>query len=156
MLEKSLTEAVVTKRISPDGTALTVFTLAAGTTDVTSQIVDTAGYEGVRFLIGWGAIVGGAVTSIKARQGQLSNMSDAADLTGTAQTIADTDDNKVTIVDIWRPLERYVDLSIDRGTANATIDFILVELYGTRKQPVTQDSTVQGSEIFASPEEGTA
>lgn len=153
MEQQHITPHIVTKRLKADGTN---FVVAAGAADVTSEAVDTQGYEGVRFMIGFGAIVGGAATSIKARQGAVANMSDGADLAGTAQTVADTDDNKVRIVDIFRPQERYVDLKTLRATQNSTIDFLIAELYGVRKAPVTQDATVAGSELHASPDEGTA
>lgn len=150
---KSLTQHVVTKRIKPDGSGWTV---AGGQSNVTSDTVDTAGYDGVRFIIGFGAITSGAATSIKVRQGAASNMSDGADLAGSAQTVADTADNTIFITDIFRPQERYVDMITSRATQNSAIDFMLVELYGGRTLPVTQDSTVSGAEIFASPDEGTA
>lgn len=147
------TQHLVTKRLKVDGTN---YTGAAGTSDLTSEPVDTQGYEGVRFIIGFGAITSTAVTSIKVRQGTASNMSDGADLAGSAITIADTDDNKIAITEIHRPQERYVDLVTDRGTANAVVDFLIVELYGARKYPVTQDATVISAEVANSPDEGTA
>lgn len=150
----NLSERVVTKRLRPDGSGWTV---AAGTTNVSSDIVDTQGYDGVRFIIGFGAIVSGAATSIKARQGNASNLSDAADLEGTAQTVADTDDNLQRICDIYRPRERYVQLQTLRATQNSTIDYLIVELYNkVGKIPVTQDASVAGLEKFVSPAEGTA
>lgn len=148
-----LTSDIVTKRIKPDGSGWTV---AAGTTNVNSDVVDTAGAEGVRFIIGFGAITSGAATSIKVQQGQQSNLSDAADLAGSAQTVGDTADNSIFITEIYRPRERYVRLSTLRATQNSVIDFVLAELYGTRTKPVTQDATVSGNETFASPAEGTA
>jgi hypothetical protein len=148
-----ITQQIVTKRLKVDGTN---YTGSAGTTDLTSEPVDTAGYEGVRFICGFGAITTNAVTSTKARQGAASDMGDGADLAGTAQTVADSADNKIVITDIFRPQERYVDHVIDRGTQNAVVDFLIVELYGTRKTPVTQDATVAGAEVHSSPDEGTA
>lgn len=152
-MQPSLTEKVKTIRLKPDGSG---YTVAAGAADVTSEAVDTQGYDGVRFVIGFGAIVAGAATSIKARQGAQANMSDGADLASTSQTVADSDDNKVRVVDIWRPQERYLDLKTLRATQNSTIDFLLAELYAPRAKPVTADATVAGQEIHSSPAEGTA
>ncbi len=149
----NLTPAILTKRIRPDQSG---YTVAAGATAVNSDRVDTAGYEGVRFIIGFGAIVSGAVTSVKARQNTVDSDTGMADLEGSGQAVADTDDNKIVIVEIHRPRERYVQLSTSRATQNATIDFLLVELIGPRVQPVTQDATVVGAEVFNSPQEGTA
>ncbi|HKQ02643.1 MAG TPA: hypothetical protein VJ735_20160 [Actinomycetes bacterium] len=154
-MNMNLTHRVITKRLKVDGTN---YTGAANTTDLTSEAVDTQNADAVRFICGFGTITAGAVTSTKVRQGQQSNMSDGADLAGTAQTVADTDDNKIVITEIHRPQERYVDHVVDRGTQNAVIDFLIVELLFLRKFPVTQDAaTVVGSaEVHNSPAEGTA
>ena len=149
----NLTQNVKTKRIQPDGSG---YTVAAGTTDVNSDIVDTAGFEGVRFIVAWGAIVSGAVTSFKVQQNDVNSATGMADLTGSNITVADTDDNKLSITDIFKPRERYIRLAFDRGTQNATIDGVIVELYEPRTLPVTQDTTVQSAEQWVSPAEGTA
>lgn len=131
--------------------------VAAGQTTIDSAVVDTAGAESVEFLVGWGAIVGGGVQSIKAQQGQVANLSDAADLAGTSQTVADTDDNKVSRMEIIRPQERYLRCRVLRGTANSSIDFILAIVRYPRVKPIVQDATVQGTpEVHVSPDEGTA
>lgn len=133
---------------------ITVTNGAAGTTDIESSVVDTSDCEGVVFILQMGAIVSGAVTSAKVQQGAASNLSDAADLTGTSQTIADTDDDEVFVFDVRRPRERYVRLYVDRGTQNATCSAIAIK-YGVRNQPVTHGTGVN-AEAFAYPAEGTA
>ncbi len=128
---------------------------AAATTDINTSSVDMLDYEGVRFTILFGTITSGAVTSVKAAQS--ANDSSFADLLGSAQTVADTDDNKEFIIDVWRPIDRYVRITIDRGTQNAVVDGVTAEQYGTRVLPPTNDSTtVGGQEIHTSPAEGTA
>jgi hypothetical protein len=152
-MSEILTEKVVTKRIKPDGSG---YTVANGFGDtLTSDPVDTAGYEGVRFILGLGAIAGTGAGTTYARQGQQSNMSDAADLAGSKKTFADGDDNKMISTEIWQPQERYVNHITTRATANIAIDFLLVQLFGTRRQPVTQDATMLAATILASPDEGT-
>lgn len=129
----------------------------AGTSDINSDIIDMANYEGVLFIVALGAITSGAVTSIKGQQGAASSMSDAADLVGTGVTIADTDDDKVVWLDIKNPQERYVRCVLDRGTQNAVLDGIIAIQYGPRKAPTTHDATtVLGGEAHVSPAEGTA
>lgn len=150
-----LTQNVVTKRIKPDGSG---YTVGAGASDVVSDIVDTAGYEGVRFITGFGAITSGAATSQKVEDSDDSGMSGSADVAGSKVTVADTDDNKVSIVDIYRPAKRYLTCTTKRATQNAVIDFMIIELYGARKDPVTQDATVvaAGANVMSSPAQGTA
>lgn len=131
--------------------------VAAGTTDQNSSEVDMKGFEGVMFIAAFGAIDATAVTSVKAQQGAVTGMGDAADLAGTSISVADDDDNKVVVLDIYRPQERFVRCVIDRGTANAVIDGVIAIQYGPREKPTTHDATtVVGTEVHASPAEGTA
>lgn len=131
---------------------------AAGTSDITSDAVDMQGFEACMFIVEFGAIVSGAVTSVKAQQSSDNGSSDTyADLTGTSVTVADTDDNKVAYLDVVRPKERYLKCIVDRGTQNATVDSMLAILYNPRVKPPTHDSsTVLGGEVHVSPAEGTA
>ena len=141
-------KAKLTPAITPDNGV-------AGTTDINGATLDMKGFEGVLIEVVFGVITAAAVTSIKAQQGAASDLSDAADLAGTGQTIADTDDNKTFYIDINRPEERYVRLVVDRGTQNAVVASATYFQYGARKEPVTHASGVSG-EVFASPAEGTA
>lgn len=134
--------------------------VAAGTTDVEpSNGIDTQGYQGVMFLIEFGAITAGAVTSVKAQQSSVvDGTGDTfADIEGTAQTVAADDDDQVFIIDVRNPGERYVRAVVDRGTQNAEVDSIVAILYGADKMPTTHDAaTVGGAELHISPGEGTA
>lgn len=148
-----LSNRVKTQRIKVDGTN---FQGAAGTTDLTSDVIDSAGWEGVRFIVQFGAITAGAVTSIKAQGGSDSGGVGASDIAGTGQTVLDTDDNKVKVIDIFRPAQRYLNLFTDRGTQNAVIDSVIVEYYGKHGGiPITEDTNT-AVEMFVSPALGTA
>lgn len=149
---RNITKNIKTIRLKVDGTN---YTGSANTTDLSSEEVDTQGYETVRFICGFGAITSGAVTSTKVQQGAVTGMSDAADLAGTSQTVADTDDNKVVVTEIVHPEERFLRHVVDRGTQNAVVDFLVAELI-PYAVPITQHSTVLGSEVHVTPAEGTA
>lgn len=136
-------------------TAVTPTAGAAGTTDIEGTTLDMQGFEGVLMVVRMGAITGSAVTSIKAQQGALSNMTDAADLTGTGQTIADDDDDQTFYIDLYKPLERYVRLYVDRATQNAVVSSAEYIQYGARELPTSHGSNVSG-ELHVSPAEGTA
>lgn len=127
----------------------------AGTADINGAILDMQGFEGVLVEVTFGAITSGAVTSIKMQQDTASNMGTAADLTGTAQTVADDDDDQIFYIDLYKPLERYVRLVVDRGTQNAVVAGATYLQYGAHEQPVSHGATVSG-EIHISPAEGTA
>lgn len=135
--------------------AITVTNGAAGTDDINGVTLDMAGFEGVLMEITFGAITSGAVTSIKAQQDTDSAMGTAADLLGTAQTIADDDDEQTFYIDLVKPAERYVRLVVDRGTQNAVVASATYIQYGAHVQPTTHGSNVSG-ETHISPAEGTA
>lgn len=132
---------------------------AAASTAITSSAVDMAGYEGVLFIVPLGTIVSGAVTSLKIQQSSDDGgADDYTDLTGSSQTIADTDDDKLVYVDVMRPGKRYLKMVVTRGTQNATIGGIVAVQYQKRMMPqagITQGTGVSG-EQWNGPAEGTA
>lgn len=135
--------------------------VAAGSSDITdATVIDMQGYEGVRFIVGFGAITSGAATSIDVQQAAAKTsdtaLTSGADLEGSKITVADTDDNTLVITDILKPRERYVQVQVQRATQNAVVDLIIAELYGAHKLPVTKDTTVSTQEMHQSPAEGTA
>lgn len=129
--------------------------VAAGTTDQESSSVDMQGYDGVLFVAAFGALTATQVTSINAAQS--TDDSSFADLEGTkVGPLADADGNKLLVLDVYRPQERYVRCHVDRATANAVIDGVIAIQYCGSKAPITQGTTVAGSESHQSPAEGTA
>lgn len=127
---------------------------AAGVTAINSGIVDMSGFDGVVFMTSSGTILATGTATIKAQQGAQSNLSDAADLAGTSQAFADTDDNKSVAIDLKRPNERYLRCVIARATANSDWGPIWALQYRTRKLPVTQG--LDKHELHISPAEGAA
>lgn len=127
---------------------------AAGTTDITGATCDLQGaLGGVTMLVEMGAITGTAVTSIKAQES--ADGSTWADLEGTSQTIADTDDEKAYYIEITRPLKRYARVYVDRGTANAVVSAAFYLVHGLRESNPTHGTGVSG-ELHHSPAAGTA
>lgn len=126
----------------------------AGTTAITSDAIDMAGFDGVAFVTATGAFTATGTATIKAQQGAAANMSDAADLAGTAQAFTDADGSKSVGVDIKSPVKRYVRVVISRATANSVWGQIFAIQYRSRKKPVTQ--ALDKYEKFIGPAEGTA
>jgi hypothetical protein len=142
---RNLSQEVFIDRIKVDGTN---FEGAAGTTALDSDIIDTATCEGVLIMIGFGAIVTGAVTSTLLQDGNDGvSLTDAVTLAGSTVTVADSDDDKVVIYDVYQPVNRYLRVVTSRATQNATVDFITVMKYGRRKQPPTVGANLQGGAI---------
>lgn len=135
--------------------ALDIATAAAA--DRSGAILDMNGFRGVLMCVKFGSIATGAVTSIKAQQGAAANLSDAADLEGTAIAVADDDDNQIFIIDLYEPTERYVRLVVDKDATNATAEMAWYVQYGARVRPTTPTVTNAVTyERHMSPAEGTA
>lgn len=130
---------------------------ASGSADRNGATLDMSGYEGVLMIVKFAAVATGATVSIKAQQGQASNLSDAADLAGTAITVADDDDNQIFMIDVYQPQERYVRVVIDNDATNASAQSAVYVRYGARTLPQTNNVTdAVTTETWVSPSEGTA
>jgi hypothetical protein len=128
-------------------------TVVGTTTIVAGTPIDMSGFDGVMFVYACGGITDGT-PSIKVSEGAASNMSDRADLLGSG-TLAVA--NTVAIVDVFRPVKRYVDCSIVRGgSTGSIIGGVIAIQYKGSKAPTTQPATVNASKQMVSPAEGTA
>lgn len=128
---------------------------AAGTSDITSDTVDMQGFEGVVFIAHIGTLTGSQVTSMKVQSS--SDDSTYNDLLGTdSGNMDDTDGDQLIVIDIHKPLERYLQAEVLRGTANAVINGVIAIKYGAATEASTQGATVFSSEDHVSPIEGTA
>lgn len=125
---------------------------ASATTEVLSDVIDMANYDGVLIL---GTIAtANAGNYLKAKQGKDAALSDAADLTGS-KVIA-TANGETVWLDIYRPLERYLQVSVTRTVATATGDLFAIQ-YAGRNKPITNVVTdVLLGKLLVSPAEGTA
>lgn len=148
-MHNNLADALTVER------TITVTAGAAGMTTINGTAVDMANHEGALFVVQFGAIAAGAVTSIKVQQSDDDGATDTYDdLAGSNQAVAVADAEKVFYVDIFRPRKRYVRIVVSRATANATCSAIVAK-YGARKYPTSQGTGVTG-ETHVSPAEGTA
>lgn len=128
---------------------------ASGTADRTGAVLDMQGWDGVLMIFQFATIAAGGTNSIKAQQGAASNLSDAADLAGTAQTVADDYDGKIKYIDVYQPRERYVRAYVDKDTSNACAETVTYIQYRGQTLPSTHSTDVAG-ESFVAPAEGTA
>ena len=131
--------------------------VAAGTSDQTTDGVDRSGFDSVLFLCVFGTITGGALTSIKVQQSEDDGATDAySDLAGSSITVADTDDDKVAMVEVVGSSKKWLRLYIDRGAANAVVDSVLAISSFPHALPVTPHADQVGAEVHQGPVEGTA
>ena len=132
--------------------------VTAGTSDQNGTTIDMQGsgfaFESVCFYVGFGVITTNAVTSVKAQTS--SDNSNWNNILGSNITVADSDDTSIVVLDIVKPLERYIRIVVLRATQNAIIDFGLAVQYGSKIEPVVHDTTtVIGSTTLISAAEGT-
>lgn len=125
--------------------AVTVAAGASGTTNIVGATLDMSNYEGVLMVVPFGPITSGAATSIKAQQGDASDLSDAADIVGTSQTVADDADNTTFYIDLKKPASRYVRLYVLRATQASTCCGTYIQ-YGAASKPTTQGTSVSGEQ----------
>lgn len=119
---------------------------AANNTDSNSDRIDMAGYEGVIFIATVTDSVATGVATFKVEQNTANSDSGMAAIAGAsaAATCATNDDinDKVLIVEVYRPRERYVQAVRTSATANIAFGSVIAILYGKNKLPVTAHSTV--------------
>lgn len=125
---------------------------AAAQTELTTEVVDMAGWSGVMFIAHLGDVASGCVLGLVADH---SDDDDGGweDLVGPLAHTADaTDaDNKVMVLDVAKPAKRYVRARLTRTTADAVVNGIVAVRYGPLSVPVTQGSTVLESTTLANP-----
>lgn len=125
---------------------------AAGTSAVTSSIVDTAGYLGVVFVTSLSTA--NATNTLKVQQHTANQTTGMADVTGTSIASGTTDED--IIIEVHKPQERYLQVVVARG-ASTTCESVWACLYGGDGQlDGNSVSGTQIAELHVSPEDGTA
>jgi len=127
--------------------AITIAEGATASTDVEGAVIDMNGFAGVCAIVLVGPITTGAATHINLVQSDVVAMTSPDDLTGTKQTILDTNDNTTFIIDALRPQKQFIQLHCDRATQAATVAAIYIQ-YGATNLPVTQPTGITGVEVF--------
>lgn len=124
--------------------------VVAGTTVQHGTTLDMQGFDGVMFIGAVGVLTATAVTALLAQGGAASDGSDKAAIAGATVSFADSDDDKAAVVDVYRPLDRYVTPTLSRGTANAVIQGVFAIQYSASKKPTAADAaTIVGSALVA-------
>lgn len=118
--------------------------VVAGTSTQTTSAVNTSGVQTVLFIVGLGTLTATNVTTMTLRGSDDDiTYADMEDEDGVDQevTIYDSEDNKLVLVEVVKPRQKYVKLQIARATANAVIDLVIAILgVWHRTLPVVQDN----------------
>ncbi len=120
---------------------------AAGTGTGTGSTLAMDGFDSVLFLADLGAVVDSAVAQLTAQDGALSNGSDAANITDAGNNTvqvnitASGSSNGALMLDVHRPLSRYVTPILGRTLGNITVNSIWAVQYNAGKNvtiPIAQ------------------
>ncbi len=113
---------------------------AAGTSLITSSALDTAGYDGVQFIVSLGAVTDNCVLTLTPLVNATNSNSGGTAITNatTAAFTAATSSNTLIVSDVIKPSKRYVYCTLGRTTQNAVLNCIIAVLYRPRTIPTVQ------------------
>lgn len=122
---------------------------SAGTSDVTTSVVDMTGYDEVTFVAHLGTVVDAAVITLTTKMNTANSTSGATTITNGASTAltASTSSNLDIAVNVAKPTQRYVFAVLTRATQNVTVQCIDAILSKATGVPVTQGSTMGRTKI---------
>ena len=130
---------------------------AADDTDQNTDILDMSGYESVCFVVPVTDSVATGVATITAQQNTTNSDTGMAALSGAVATATCTtnDDlnNKLLVLDVVKPTERYVGAAVTSATANIAFGNTLAILYNSRNLPFSAHSTILQRTTSISPSE---
>jgi hypothetical protein len=127
---------------------------AAGSSAIEGAALDRDNFDHVLIVVMFGTITTGATLSIKAQQGDAADLSDAADITGTSITVADTQSDTIRYLDILRPAKQYLRVYVSIADQNVECAAWYL-CYAPHTKPITQPTGVSG-EIHKDEVAGTA
>ena len=127
--------------------------LADGATDPDSDSVDMSGFDGVMFVGNIGAQAAAATAEMKAQQSEDDITFN--DLEGAVVVSPVESVDKFLVLDVYRPLERYVRTVLTRGgTGDSEWGATFAIQYMASKKPTDHDLAKLAAETFSvSPDE---
>lgn len=129
----------------------------ASNTDSNSDIIDMSGYDGVCFICPITDCAQNGVGTLKAEQNSANSDVGMAALSGAAAagTSAQNDDmnDKLLVVDVYRPKERYVQAVRTSSGANVAFGNVIAVLYKGSKMPFSTHASIQDIAAVISPAE---
>jgi len=124
-------------------------TASAGTSDLTTDVLDMSGYEGVMFIAMTGDVTSGSVLTLTVKGNSANSVSSPTPVTQKASDAftagASDADSGVIIVDVYKPTLRYQFAVLSRTTQNAVVGGIIAIQYGAGMKPTTQGTGVIAS-----------
>jgi len=131
--------------------------VATGTSAVSTAIIDTNGYTGVTFITTATANVATAVLGMVVEQSDANSTAGMSALAGASATATGTSQNdlkdKIMIVEVDKPLKRYVQATFARTVAASTLGATIAVLHGVKKAPVVLHTSVADAALAVEPAE---
>lgn len=128
---------------------------ASGTADRTGATLDMSGFQEVDMVVTLAAVHNSATYTIKAQSDADSAFGSPQDIADSSITVAGTDDDKVKIIHIANPPERYVRIYCTKDGSNACAESVLYVQFSPDAKPTSQGTNV-ASESNIWPANGTA
>lgn len=130
----------------------------AANTDSNSDRIDMSGWEGICFVCPVTDSAATGVATLKVEQNIVDSDTGMAALSGATATatcaVNDDINDKLLIVDVYKPRERYVQAVRTSTVANIAFGNVIAILYEGKKAPITADASVLASALAVSPAEG--
>ncbi|PCJ18009.1 MAG: hypothetical protein COB02_11815 [Candidatus Cloacimonadota bacterium] len=119
-------------------------------------ILDMQGVEGVQFVAVLTSAVDTSVVKLQVAQSDTNTTGSMVVLTGSVDAPAAVAANlsgKALILDLYKPLKRYIEPQVVIATENATVSCIIAIMYESRSKPQDLDDSVLSDLLLISPEE---
>ena len=126
--------------------------LSTGQGTTAGTVLDMQNFDGVMFVACVGAITASGTVTVKVLQG--ATTSPTGELSGAALVFTGAgDDNKVGVLDVYRPTARYLRTSIVRAVQNGVVDGVVAIQYSGRKLPLADATAALAKVVSISPSE---
>jgi len=117
---------------------------AASSTDSNSDRLDMAGWDGVVFIVPITDSVATGVATLNAQENTADSDTGMTTVATATATSASSDDlnNTLLIVDVYKPLKRYIQGNVVSATANIAYGNMIAIKYKGKSAPITDDASV--------------
>jgi len=129
---------------------------AAGQVAKTTSIIDMSGYEGVLFVAGFGTIVANGTINVQVLQNTANTTVGMAAVAGTAAHTVTAANAALTqsaiAVDVYKPLERYLEVTVTPATQDAVLLGVTAIRYKGKMGPDANAALLKATQLI-SPDE---
>ena len=126
----------------------------AGVTVLTSDVIDMQNFDGLVFLAALGDVLDTGVNVLQAQHSDVGDGTGMNDITASVVSFtagASDADNKLMLLEIFRPTKRFLRVTLTRSVANTVLDGIFAFQSNPAEAPVTQHSSVLVKDFQLSP-----